>query len=155
MQKLLITWARLCNKSKFYDSFSYQSSSVFPLILICNISFENGLKRQIQWYNNQNDQIKTIEMTKLWTNLPSNHLKPQMHDSVSFSHIDLGQFLIDPDKRVFFLGTRFKLTTKCLLIKTNSTHSFTIWIWTHWTNRNWENYSRIKSKSNGSSRWLI
>lgn len=85
MQKLLITWARLCDKSKFYDSFSYQSSIVFPLILTCNISFENGLKSQIQWYNNQNNQIKTIEMTKLWTNLPSNHLKPQMYDSVSFS----------------------------------------------------------------------
>ena len=86
MQKLLITWARLCDKSKFYDSFSYQSSIVFPLILTCNISFENGLKSQIQWYNNQNNQIKTIEMTKLWTNLPSNHLKPQMYDSVFFSH---------------------------------------------------------------------
>ena len=48
MQKLYLTWARLCDKSKFYDSFSYQSSIVFPLILTCNISFENGLKSQIQ-----------------------------------------------------------------------------------------------------------
>ena len=33
MQKLYFTWARLCDKSKFYDLFSYQSSIVFPLIL--------------------------------------------------------------------------------------------------------------------------
>ena len=85
MQNKNVMQARLGDKLEFYDSFSHYSSFVFSLILTCMISFENGLKSQIQWYNNWNNEMKTIEMTKLWTSLPSNHLKPQMYDSVSFS----------------------------------------------------------------------
>ena len=73
---------------EIYDSFSHHSSFVFSLILTCKVSFENSLKNCIQWYNNQNNQRKTIKMTKLLTNLPFNHLKPQMYDSVSFSLTD-------------------------------------------------------------------
>ena len=85
MQNKNLMRARLCDKLRLYDSFSHHSSNVFSLILTCKISFENGLKSRIQWYNNQNNQMKTIEITRLWTNLPSYHLKPQMYDSVSFS----------------------------------------------------------------------
>ena len=84
MQNKNLMRARLCDKLEFYDSFSHHSSLVFSLILTCMVSFENGFKSRIQWYNNQNNKIKTIEMTKLWTNLTANHLKSQMYDSVSF-----------------------------------------------------------------------
>ena len=80
MQNKNVLWARLCDKLKFYDSFSHHNSFVLSLILTCRISLENGLKRRIQWYNNQNNQIKTIDLTKLWTYFPSNLLKPQMYD---------------------------------------------------------------------------
>ena len=86
MQNKNVLWARLCDKLKSYDSFSHHNSFVFSLILTWMISFENSLKNRIQWYNNRNNTIKTIEMTKLWSNLPSNHLKPQMYDSVYFRH---------------------------------------------------------------------
>ena len=89
MQNKNLMRARLGDKLEFYDLFSHHSLFVFSLILTCMISFENGFKSGIQWYNNQNNKIKTIEMTKLWTNLPSNHLKPQMYDSVYFRHMNL------------------------------------------------------------------
>ena len=65
MQNKNLMQARLCDKLEFYDSFSHHSSFVFFLILTCMISFENGLKSQIQWYSNQNNQMKFIEITKL------------------------------------------------------------------------------------------
>ena len=74
----------VCDKLQFYDSFSHHSSFLISLILICKVSFENGLKSCIQWYNSQNNQMNIIEMIKVRTNLPSNHLKPQMYDSVTF-----------------------------------------------------------------------
>ena len=79
--------------------------------------------------------MKTIEMTKLWINLPSNHLKPQMYDSVSFSRtcctvfytdhwpikLLVSHFLSHPIKLIVscFLSWQIKLSISCFSVQSN------------------------------------